>query len=58
VRELASYIHEDPGNLSRELRRLEDEGLYQSVTRGRIKLYSLNKGYPLFRELKAIIFKT
>lgn len=58
VRELASYIHEDPGNLSRELRRLEEEGLYKSVTRGRIKLYSLNKNYPLFRELKTIIFKT
>lgn len=58
VRELASYIQEDPGNLSRELRRLEDEGLYKSVTRGRIKLYSLNKAYPLFNELRAIVSKT
>lgn len=58
VRELASYIHEDPGNLSRELRKLEDEGLYKSVTRGRLKLYSLNKAYPLFNELKAIVSKT
>jgi predicted nucleotidyltransferase len=58
VRELAGLIDEDPGNLSRELKRLEDEGLYASVTRGRMKLYSLNKQYPLFKELKRIIFKT
>ena len=58
VRELSSLIEEDPGNLSRELRILEDEGLYTSVMRGRLKLYSLNKKYPLFRELKKIIFKT
>jgi predicted nucleotidyltransferase len=57
VRELSSLIEGDPGNLSRELRILEEEGLYTSVTRGRVKLYSLNKRYPLFRELKKIIFK-
>jgi predicted nucleotidyltransferase len=37
---------------------LEEEGLYTSVMRGRVKLYSLNKKYPLFKELKKIIFKT
>lgn len=58
VRELSGLIDEDPGNLSRELKRLEDEGLYTSVTRGSVKLYSLNKKYPLFKELKQIIFKT
>ena len=58
VRELSGLIEGDPGNLSRELRILEEEGLYTSVTRGRVRLYSLNKRYPLFRELKKIIFKT
>lgn len=58
VRELAGLIDEDPGNLSRELKKLEDEGLYTSVTKGRVKFYSLNKRYPLFKELKKIIFKT
>jgi predicted nucleotidyltransferase len=58
VRELASYIHGDPGNLSRELRKLESEGLYKSVIRGKVKLYSLDKSYPLFSEFKAILFKT
>ena len=28
------------------------------MTRGRVEYFSLNKKYPLFRELKKIIFKT
>jgi len=58
VRELAGLIGEDPGNLSRELTRLEKDGLFQSVSRGRSKFYSLNKNYSLFPELKKMIFKT
>src|SRR4030042_527672 len=58
VRELASLIAEDAGNLSRELRKLEEEGIYISFSRGRVKFYSLNKDYPLYKEFKKIIFKT
>jgi len=58
LRELSSLIDEDPGNLSRELKRLEYEGLYTSVTKGRVKFFTLNKRYPLFGELKRIISKT
>lgn len=58
VRELANLISEDAGNLSRELKKLEEQGLYKSSYRGRLKFYSLNKTYPLFKELKEIIFKT
>jgi predicted nucleotidyltransferase len=58
VRELSTLINEDPGNLSRELRKLEEEGLFASFTKGRVKFYSLNRKYPLFNELKKIIFKT
>ena len=58
LRELSHLINEDPGNLSRELKRLEDEGLYISAVKGRVKFFSLNKRYPLFEELKKIIFKT
>ena len=58
VRELANLISEDPGNLSRELAALEREGLFTSSRKGNLKFYALNTSYPLFKELKDIIFKT
>ena len=58
VRELGIILDLDPGNLSRELRKLEHEGIFTSYTKGQIKFYSLNKKYPLFSDLKNIIFKT
>jgi predicted transcriptional regulator with HTH domain len=58
VRELSVLIQEDPGNLSRELRRLEEEGIYSSKTRGNAKFYSLNRSYPLFREVKKIVLSS
>jgi predicted transcriptional regulator with HTH domain len=58
VRELSGLIQEDPGNLSRELRKLEEEGIYRSTTRGNVKFYSLNKSYPLFREVKKIVLNS
>lgn len=58
VRELAVRMKEDPGNLSRELRRLEAEGLYRSTQKGTLKFYSLNPGHALFKELKEIVSKT
>ena len=58
VRELAHLISADPGNLSRELHKLEAEGLFKSAIKGNLKYYALNKRYPLFQELKRVIFKT
>lgn len=57
VREVAGFIKEDPGNVSRELAKLEKEGIVLSLRRGSIKLFSLNKQYPLFKELKQILTK-
>lgn len=58
LRELASLIDADAGNLSRELRMLEGEGLLISKKQGNRKMFRINKKYPLFKELKQIIFKT
>lgn len=58
VRELSNLIKEDPGNVSRELRKLEEEGIYSSMIRGNVKFYSLNKSYPLFREVKKIVLNS
>jgi predicted nucleotidyltransferase len=58
VRELAVHIDEDPGNLSRELKALEKEGLFIARRRGNLKLFALNESYPLYPELKQMIAKT
>lgn len=58
VRELGIILDLDPGNLSRELRKMEQEGIFTSYTKGQTKFYSLDKKYPLFSDLKSIIFKT
>lgn len=58
LREIASILKEDPGNLSKELAKLEEEGIFISTIRGNQKYFSLNKKYPLYKELKSIIFKT
>jgi len=58
VRGVASVIKEDPGNLSREMRKLVATGIFSTYMRGNLKFYTLNKKYPLYKELKEIIFKT
>ena len=58
VRELACIMNKDAGSISRELRKMEGEGLYKSVLKGSMKFYSLNKNYSLYNEIKQIVFKT
>lgn len=58
LREIASVLKEDPGNLSKELTKLEKEKIFISIARGNQKYFTLNKRYSLYRELKSIIFKT
>jgi predicted nucleotidyltransferase len=48
----------DHSNLSKELRRLESEGLFQSEVSGRQKYFQLNPDYALFEELRSIVMKT
>lgn len=58
VRELSTLTGIDPGNLSRELRGLEEQGILLSRHKGRVKLYSPNRGHALYADLKNILFKT
>lgn len=58
LREIALLLKEDPGNLSKELGKLEREGIFISATRGNQKYFSLNGKHPLYKELKSVIFKT
>lgn len=58
VRGLAKLIKEDPGNIQRELRRLEKIGFLVSERRANTKVYSTNKQFPIFKELQAIVIKS
>lgn len=58
LREIASILKEDPGNLSKEMHKLETNGFFVSVLRGNQKFFSLNNKYPLYKELKSVISKT
>ena len=58
LREIASLLKIDPGNLSKELKQLEEERLFFSQVRGRQKYYFLNRSHPLYEEIKGIVYKT
>ncbi|MBZ5718903.1 MAG: nucleotidyltransferase domain-containing protein [Acidobacteriia bacterium] len=58
LRDLAERLGTDPSNLSKELRRLEQEGLFRSELSGRQKYFQLNRAYPLFSEVRSIVAKT
>ena len=58
LRDLADRLSIYPSNLSRELRRLERDGVFRSEVNGRQKHFRLNREYPLFREVRGIVAKT
>jgi predicted nucleotidyltransferase len=55
VRQLAGELQADSTNVSRELARLEREGLLQAETEGRQLYYSLNRAYPYLKPLFALL---
>src|SRR5579863_1807976 len=58
LRDLAQRLNVDPSNLSKELGRLEREGVFRAEVSGRQKYFQLNRGYPLFKEVRSIVTKT
>lgn len=58
LRELARKLGEDPANLLRELVKLETEGIFISLRRGKQRYFKLNNNYPFYSELKSIVSKT
>lgn len=58
VRGLAKLIKEDPGNIQRELKKLEKVGFLKSEKRGNSRTYMTNKQFPIFKELQSIVIKS
>jgi predicted transcriptional regulator len=58
VRGLAKLIKEDPGNIQRELKRLESVGFLTVEKQGNTRIYSTNKHFLIFKELQSIVIKS
>lgn len=58
VRQLALRLQVDSTNLSRELARLERDGLLRSEIEGRQRYYSLNRQYPYLKAAFSLLQET
>ncbi len=58
VRGLSKLIKEDPGNVQRELKKLEKAEFLLSEKKGNSRIYFTNKQFPIFKELQSIVIKT
>jgi len=58
LRELERELGTPVSILRKELVSLEKEGLFSSSKQGNLLYYTLNKAYPLYNEIKTIVFKT
>ena len=58
VRGLAKMIKEDPGNVQRELTKLESVGFVKVAKEGNTKVYTANPRFAIYRELQSMVLKT
>ena len=58
IRGLAKITREDPGNVSRELVKLEKIGYVKSFKESNTKVYGVNQNFILFKELQVMVLKT
>jgi hypothetical protein len=58
ARGLAKLIKEDPGNIQRELTKLEEGNFLVATMKGNTKIYQTNKRFPVLKELQSIVIKS
>lgn len=58
VRALSKLIKEDPGNIQRELKRLEMANFLIAQRKGHTVIYQTNKKYPILKELQSMVIKS
>lgn len=58
VRGLAKLIKEDPGNVQRELSRLEKVGFLKMQVKKNTKIYHANRQFAFFKELQSMVLKS
>ena len=58
MQEIGRILDKKPGIFQRTLNNLVLEGILESEYRANARYFKVNKNYPLYKELKSIIFKT
>lgn len=58
IRGLAKITKEDPGNISRELAKLEKIGYVRAYKEANTKVYGVNQKFIIYKELQSIVLKT
>jgi DNA-binding MarR family transcriptional regulator len=58
VRGLAKLTKEDPGNVQRELSKLEKAGFVKSAKESNTKVYYANPKFLLYKELQSMVLKS
>ena len=58
TRALAKLIKEDPGNIQRELKRLEKGKFLIMTKKGNMNIYQTNKQFPILKELQSMVIKS
>jgi len=58
IQEIGRILLKKPGIFQRALNNLEQDGILISEYTGNARYFRVNKDYPLYDELKSIIFKT
>ncbi len=58
LRELERLLNIPVSMIHKELVRLTKDGIFIDKKQGNLKYFYINKSYPLFDELKSIVFKT
>ncbi len=58
MQEIGRILSKKPGNFQRVINNMEKEGILISERKANARYFKVNKEYPLFEELKNIVFKT
>jgi len=58
MQEVGRILGKKPGVFQRTLNNLVSEGIVESEHKANVRYFKANKRYPLYKELKSIVFKT
>lgn len=56
--EIVRRLGEDKRNLAKKIREFESLGLLIVESKGNLKIYSINKKFPLYKEYKKVVLQT